>query len=59
MIHQVASAIKGNTAAQIDANRQAKSQSVAIDRLAKATEELTDRVDRLSDKVVDAAAKLK
>lgn len=59
VIHQVAAAIEGNTAAQIEANMLAKSHSVAVDRLAKATEELTDRVDRLSDKVVDAAAKLK
>lgn len=59
VINQVASAIEANTLAQIEANMLAKTHSGAVDRLAKATEELAEGVDDLKNEVIRSAAKLK
>jgi hypothetical protein len=59
VVHEVAAAIEGNTAAQIEANMLTKAHSVAVDRLAKATEELAEGVDDLKNEVIRSAAKLK
>lgn len=58
-IKLVASAIEANTMAHVEANLLAKTQSAAVERLAKATEDLAEGVDDLKNEVIRSAAKLK
>jgi hypothetical protein len=59
VVHQVAAAIEGNTAAQIEANMLVKAHNKALERLGKATEDLAEGVDDLKNEVIRSAAKLK
>lgn len=59
VISHVAASIEGYTAAQIEANMLTRAHTVAVDRLAKAAEDLAEGVDDLKNEVIRSAAKLK
>ena len=54
-----AAEVAGLAVAVHEANVTGRAHTAATDRLADRIDELSGRVDRLTDKVVDAAAKLK
>lgn len=58
-VRQVAAAIEANTATQIEANMIARAHSDSVARLAKATEELGEGVEKLRDQAVRLEGKLK
>ena len=58
-LNAAAGAVDGLTVAVTEATIVARKHSDGTDRLADNVEELARRVDRLTDKVIDAAAKLK
>ncbi|WEK05791.1 MAG: hypothetical protein P0Y65_05915 [Candidatus Devosia phytovorans] len=58
-LNAAAGEVAGLAMAVTEANVTARAHTAATDRLADKVDELSGRVDRLTDKVVDAAAKIR
>jgi hypothetical protein len=57
-LNHATAAVEGLTMALTESNVIARQHQTATDRLADRIDELSGRVDRMTDKMVDAAAKL-
>ncbi|WP_240233635.1 hypothetical protein [Devosia lacusdianchii] len=58
-LNAAAAAVEGLTLAVTEANVIGRAHTEATDQLADNVDDLAKRIDRLTDKVIDAAAKLK